>query len=385
MANCSPTPRTIDEGLDWFLSNNPSSSGLCANHTWRSLGGDRGCPPAWGCVNANQVYDKVIASGRYWTTPKRGDIAVWKYGNNGHAARVYNEAGTQIATTDPSNGKMVGIESIDYPSKWGATSSKRIFTDTYNGVKCFTSGASSVSHGDVYLSKLVYGQMDSDSVKRLQMHLNGHPLQNGHTIDISGNYLDKTDAEVRLCQQQHNFGNDPAKASSVGPNQAAHLFAGCACVVVKDVDETVPPVPEPPAETWSNVAIWDWYSEKFTSKVLVYPDGDWHDIDLPAQPASGITGKSKEEHFLYLRIHLSKGRSATRTIHTRFLRSNDDETAYKSPAWDAGASDSIAYENFHVEKGSGLGGRWQIMVDGGTDPIDYTTRYAKTYVTYRRP
>src|SRR6187399_1507914 len=98
---CDPPPRSIDQGLDWFLSHNPSGSGMCAQHTWHSLGGDRGCPPAWGCANSNQVYDKVISSGRYWTEPKRGDIILWKYGHNGHAARVYNEAGTQIATTDP--------------------------------------------------------------------------------------------------------------------------------------------------------------------------------------------------------------------------------------------------------------------------------------------
>ena len=381
---CDPAPRTIDQGLDWFLSHNPSGSGMCAQHTWHSLGGDRGCPPAWGCANANQVYDKVVASGRYWTTPKRGDIAVWKYGNNGHAARVYNEAGTQIATTDPGNGEPVGVEDIDYPAKWGATTSKRIFTDTYNGIKCFTSTDSSISHGEVFLSKLVYGQMDSDSVKRLQMHLNDHVLENGEDLPVSGNYLDSTDEEVRLCQKQHGYGNDPINESSVGPNQAAHLFTKCDCVIIDDL-KTESPMPEPPAETWSDVAIWDWYSEKYTSKVLVHPDGEWHDIDLPPQPASGITSKSKEEHFLYLRIHLPKGRSATRTIHTRFIRSDGDETAYKSPAWPGDSDDSIAYENFHIEKGGGLGGKWQILVDGGTDPIDYTTRYAKTYVTYRKP
>ena len=381
---CSPTPRTVDEGLDWFLSHNPSGSGMCAQHTWHSLGGDRGCPPAWSCSDANAVYDKIIASDRWWTEPKRGDIIVWKYGNNGHAARVYNEAGTQIATTDPSNSSMVGIEDINYPSKWGASSSKRICTDTYNGIKCFSSGEPSVSHGNIYLSKLKFGQEDSDSVKRLQMHLNAHPLEDGSEIPVSGNYFDQTDKEVRLCQEQHGFGLDPAGASFVGASQAAHLISGCDCVIHDDLEE--PPVttpPDPPAGVTEGVGIWDWYSGKETDKVLVHPDGAWHDIKIDAQPASNIAGKSKEEHFLYLRIHLPKGRSATRTIHTRFVRSDGDETAYKSPAWDAGASDSIAYENFHVESGSGLGGKWQIMVEGGTDPLDYTTRYAKTYVTHR--
>jgi len=383
MATCDPDPRTIEQGLDWFLSHNPSGSGMCAQHTWHSLGGDRGCPPAWGCANANEVYDKVVASGRYWTEPHKGDIAVWKYGNKGHAARVYNEAGTEIATTDPGNGKPVGVEDIDYPAKWGATTSKRIFTDTYNGIKCFASGDSSVDHGDVYLSKLHYGQKDSESVRRLQMHLNAHPLQGGERLDTSGNYLEMTDDEVRRCQDQHGFGNDPSEGSSVGPKQAAHLITGCDCEIIDDREPETPSTPSPPESITEEPGIWDWWSGKKDSKILVYPDDKWHDIDLPAQPASGITGKSKEEHFLYLRIHLPKGRSATRTIHTRFIRSDGDETAYMSPSWDAGASDSIAYPNFHIESGSGLGGKWQIMVDGGTDPIDYTTRYAKTYVTHK--
>ena len=132
----------MPDGIDWHLGHDANGSGMCAQHTWHSLGGDRGCPPAWGCANANQVYDKVKASGRYWTTPKRGDIALWKYGSNGHAARVYDDDGTLIATTNPSSGPSdsTGIEPIGYPAKWGATSSARIFTDTYNGVKCFDSG-----------------------------------------------------------------------------------------------------------------------------------------------------------------------------------------------------------------------------------------------------
>jgi hypothetical protein len=145
---CDPPPRSIDEGLDWFLSHDASGSGMCAQHTWHSLGGDRGCPPAWGCSDANAVYDKVKKSGRYWTSPKRGDIALWKYGSNGHAARVYDDGGTLIATTNPTgeSGGGTGIEPIGYPAKWGATTSARIFTDTYNGIKCFDSEDSDVSN-----------------------------------------------------------------------------------------------------------------------------------------------------------------------------------------------------------------------------------------------
>jgi hypothetical protein len=135
-------PRSIDAGIAWHLDHDANGSGMCAQHTWHSLGGDYGNPPPWGCSDANEVFDKVKAAGRYWTTPHRGDIALWKYGSNGHAARVYDNAGTKIATTNPSsdpNGSGTGVEPIGYPSRWGATTSARIFTDTYNLVKCFDS------------------------------------------------------------------------------------------------------------------------------------------------------------------------------------------------------------------------------------------------------
>lgn len=84
----------------------------------------------------------------------------------------------------------------------------------------------------VYLEKLHYGQQDSDSVRHLQEVLNGHPLTGGETLPISGNYLDETDEEVRLCQVQHGYGNDPAGHSYVGPSQADHLFAGKGYTIV---------------------------------------------------------------------------------------------------------------------------------------------------------
>lgn len=87
----------------------------------------------------------------------------------------------------------------------------------------------------VYLSKLKYGQEDSDSVWYLQTVLNGHTLSGGQTLPTSGNYLSETDEEVRLCQQQHGFGNDPVNQSYVGPSQANHLFNGTGLTVVNDL------------------------------------------------------------------------------------------------------------------------------------------------------
>ena len=76
----------------------------------------------------------------------------------------------------------------------------------------------------VYLDKLHYGQTESDSVWHLQNVLNGHKLDGGQELPLSGNYLDETDEEIRLCQAQHGFGSDPAKKSYVGQKQADHLF-----------------------------------------------------------------------------------------------------------------------------------------------------------------
>lgn len=87
----------------------------------------------------------------------------------------------------------------------------------------------------VYLSKLRYGQYDSDSVWYLQDVLNRHTLSGGQTLPLTGNYLSETDEEVRLCQKQHGFGNDPVNGSYVGPNQANHLFSGSGLTIVNDL------------------------------------------------------------------------------------------------------------------------------------------------------
>lgn len=86
--------------------------------------------------------------------------------------------------------------------------------------------ASPWASGDVYLSKLRYGQQDSDSVKRLQYRLNAH---RGLSLPITGNYSSQTDNAVRGDQIDHGrlWGEgsaDPVNGSNVGPKQASHLF-----------------------------------------------------------------------------------------------------------------------------------------------------------------
>lgn len=135
-------PRGVEDRIAWFLTHRPDldgdgqpDAGACANHSWKALGGDKGDPPRWGARTANQLFDKIRASGRYFTgPPPRGALVVWRYGAHGHAA--LSCGGGRIATTDPSAGAgRTGIEPLDYPTRWGASSTARIWTDTYNGVR----------------------------------------------------------------------------------------------------------------------------------------------------------------------------------------------------------------------------------------------------------
>lgn len=126
-------PRGVEERIEWFLHHLPSGPGMCAQHCWHALGGNYGNPPRWNCDDANAVYAKVIASGRYFKTePPRGALIIWPYGEHGHEA--ISLGARKIATTDPTGQPGgVGVESIDYPKKWGAGS--YIWTDQYNGVR----------------------------------------------------------------------------------------------------------------------------------------------------------------------------------------------------------------------------------------------------------
>jgi len=123
-----------------------------------------------------------------------------------------------VGTTGNSTGPHLHIECRLSP--WAYANR------TVDPAQYFGGGGGSSSGGGgtaTYLSKLKYGQRDSDSVKNLQRALNAHKMPGGHNIPVTGNYGDQTDAEVRLCQRLHVPPADPAKRSSVGPKQAAHL------------------------------------------------------------------------------------------------------------------------------------------------------------------
>lgn len=188
-------PRDVEDRINWFLDHNPNGTGMCAQHSWHSLGGDYGNPPAWGAKNANQVYDKVKKSGRYWTgTPKKGALILWKYGSNGHAAIAYD--GDTICTTDPSGEPGgSGKEPITYPHQWGANSTARIWTDEYNGVR-FPIGdeEDDVKHYFLYLAT-------SDAIGEVKA---------GATIEWD---QESSDEGALHAEDHHGFGG---KFSSIG-------------------------------------------------------------------------------------------------------------------------------------------------------------------------
>lgn len=99
--------------------------------------------------------------------------------------------------------------------------------------------------GKVYLSKLHFGQQDSDSVKAMQEALNGTSFPPHTNVPVTGNYLEITDQSVRDWQTFIGDTPDPAGQSSIGPKQAAKLFAPWPVEIINDLSNTQ----APPAST----------------------------------------------------------------------------------------------------------------------------------------
>jgi hypothetical protein len=78
------------------------------------------------------------------------------------------------------------------------------------------------SSGDVYQAKLVPGQQDSDSVRRLQWVLNQWSFKGGVELPITGNYGPQTASEVAKFQTQVC---GDAGDGAIGPKQTDALFA----------------------------------------------------------------------------------------------------------------------------------------------------------------
>jgi N-acetylmuramoyl-L-alanine amidase len=84
--------------------------------------------------------------------------------------------------------------------------------------------------GNVYVSKLKYGQTDSDSVKRLQTVLK---------IAESGNYDSVTDLAVIAWQKSIGDTPDPVGKSFLGPKQANLIFKGTGNNVIDDTNSII--------------------------------------------------------------------------------------------------------------------------------------------------
>lgn len=152
----------------------------------------------------------------------------------------------------------------------------------------------------VYLSKLKYGQKDSDSVWYLQDALNKHslPAPGNFTINPkTGGYFSQTDTQVRTCQQHHGFGNDPEKQSYVGPKQAAHLFAGMGLTIIDDRPTTPPPTQPPSSgDEWKSGDLW--FSAPSLKILLNEVDTLWPNRSRASDGTIGdyAHSQSKSEH-----------------------------------------------------------------------------------------
>jgi murein DD-endopeptidase MepM/ murein hydrolase activator NlpD len=96
----------------------------------------------------------------------------------------------------------------------------------FDKVTAVTKVADRFASGPVFVNKLRFGTMDSDSVRRLQHQLNQIPLTDGKKLKISGDYGLDTQAEVMKWQIQKDAcaPGSPGADGNVGPKQAVKLF-----------------------------------------------------------------------------------------------------------------------------------------------------------------
>jgi murein DD-endopeptidase MepM/ murein hydrolase activator NlpD len=163
----------------------------------------------WGNAYGVQVH---IRHGHYITMVAHMSRTTVR---QGQTVREGQQIGN-VGTTGRSTGPHAHIETRVSPYRYNNV--------IVNPTQFF--GASSSGGGGghpTYLSKLKYGQRNSESVKNLQRALNAHKMPGGRNLPVTGYYGPMTDAEVRLCQRLHGFGNDPKGKSYIGPKQAVHL------------------------------------------------------------------------------------------------------------------------------------------------------------------
>jgi hypothetical protein len=175
---------------------------------------------AWNAIPAeHKAFGKFIPGGiSYWDDLRRT-------GEAGHAAWTFTSG--RVYSTDILQFGRVSIVPYTYiHDRWGMrylgtilwTPSGKISLPPATPVPV----VSPWSKGDVYMSKLHYGQTASDSVKRLQYRLRAL----GYTaVTITGNYDNSTDAAVRAWQHRVGHPMDPIGHSFIGPVEFKMLFS----------------------------------------------------------------------------------------------------------------------------------------------------------------
>lgn len=204
--------RTAGEALATARRYTTCTVGMCLYYVQEWYGAPHVYPDAW-----SQWANARLKHPGDRNPPAGYPVCYGRPGIHGHIA--LSTGGGRIRSTDcPGNGQ-VGETDLDWPTRrWG---------HPYVGWIGDCGGVTIPGGGGVvvYLSKLHYGQMDSDSVRELQRNLNSHSLSapGNITLPVTGNYLALTSQVVVADQEQHGFGCDPLEASYVGPRQAAHL------------------------------------------------------------------------------------------------------------------------------------------------------------------
>ena len=111
--------RGVEDRIRWFRGHRQgwpgrTRSGLCARHTWLSLG----IPPI-GASDAHAALARTKAAGNLRQgEPPRGAVVFYTGGRHGHAA--LSLGGGKILTTDAHGAGTVGERPLDWPAHaWG--------------------------------------------------------------------------------------------------------------------------------------------------------------------------------------------------------------------------------------------------------------------------
>jgi hypothetical protein len=177
--------------------------------------------------SASKAWARAIGRHSGDRTPPYGAPVFWTGGSNGHGHIAIYVGNGYVRSSDATSPGRMGTRLLSwYAPKWGLRYAG--WAEGFNGVRIpglreapQPKPTSSWAGGPVYVSKLRYGQRDSDSVKRLQYRLN---QEVGAGLPITGNYLAQTDAAVRKWQKKIGDRSDPVRRSSLGPKQARRLF-----------------------------------------------------------------------------------------------------------------------------------------------------------------